>query len=112
MPGTRRTPLIRPPVGQITPRAVDLFVAMGRLRCTCPTPKPPTQPPCTGCERWYDLHAELHSELGCKPWEWPCLARQKPKGAGSTCMNASIAATMTLLQEAAYGKSVAGQEAT
>jgi hypothetical protein len=101
MSGTRRTLLARHSVAQISPHAINLFVAMGRLRCTCPSPRPPTQEPCPGCERWYDLHAELHVELGCKPWEWPCVARQTPKRAGSACMNQSIAATMTLLQEAA-----------
>jgi hypothetical protein len=101
MSGTRRTPLGRRSAVQITPRALDLFVAMGKLRCTCPSPKPPTQGPCAGCAAWYDLHAGLHDELQCKPWEWPCVARQSPKRAGSTCMNENIAATMTLLQEAA-----------
>jgi hypothetical protein len=101
MSGTRRTPLTRPPVGQITPRAIDLYESMGKLKCTCPSPKPPTQGPCPGCSRWYDLHDDLHTELGCRPWEWPCVARQSPKRAGSTCMSESIAATMTALDEAA-----------
>jgi hypothetical protein len=100
MSGTRRVPLARRPVVQITAEAVRLFEAMGKLKCTCPPPSP-TRSPCPGCERWYDLHAELHDELRCKPWEWPCVARQSPKRAGSTCMNETIAATMTLLQEAA-----------
>ena len=123
MSGTRRVPLGRRPAVQITPRAVELFVAMDKLRCTCPSPKPPTQSPCPGCERWYDLHAELHVELRCKPWEWPCVVRQSRKRAGSTRMSESMAATMTLLQEAArrrtasssleggpYAEPVAGQD--
>jgi hypothetical protein len=101
MSGTRRTLLARHSVEQITAHAVDLFVAMGRLRCTCPSPKPPTQSPCPGCTRWYDLHDDLHSELGCKPWEWPCVARQSPKRAGSTCWNEDIADRMAMLREAA-----------
>ena len=97
---TNHTPIQRPALTMITRRALDLFVAMGRLRCTCPSPKPPTQSPCPGCTRWYDLHGDLHSELGCKPWQWPCVARQSPKRAGSPYTNETIAATMTALQEA------------
>jgi hypothetical protein len=100
MSGTRRTPLVRRPTVQITPRAIDLYLAMSKLRCTCPPPSP-GRTQCPGCQRWYDLHAELHEELRCAPWEWPCVARQAPKRAGSTCMNESIAATMALLREAA-----------
>ena len=100
MSGTRRTPLVRRPAVQITPRAIDIYAAMGKLKCTCAPPSP-CRTLCPGCERWYDLHAELHAELGCKPWDWPCVARQSPKRAGSACMSESIAATMTLLQEAA-----------
>jgi hypothetical protein len=98
---TNRTPIQRPALTMISPRAVELFEAMGKLRCTCPSPKPPTQSPCPGCRRWYDLHADLHVELGCKPWEWPCVARSTPKRAGSPCWNEDIAARMMLLREAA-----------
>jgi hypothetical protein len=100
MSGTRRTLIARHSVAQITPNAVDLFVAMGRLRCTCPSPKLPTQEPCPGCARWYDLHADLHVELRLKPWEWPCVSRQGSKLAGSPAWNEDIAARMTLLVEA------------
>ena len=48
----------------------------GQAAVHCPSPKPPTQSPCPGCERWYDLHDELHMELRCKPWEWPCVVRR------------------------------------
>jgi hypothetical protein len=99
MSGTRRTPLARRSAVQITPRAIDLYVAMGKLKCTCPPPSP-GRTLCPGCQRWYDLHAELNAELRCKPWEWPCVARQSPKRAGSSCMNETIAATMALLDEA------------
>jgi hypothetical protein len=107
MSGTRRTPLARHSVAQITPHAIDLFVAMGRLRCTCPSPRPPTQEPCPGCAHWYDLHADLHVELRRKPWEWPCVARQSPRGAGSPCWNEDIAARMTLLDEAVRRRTAA-----
>jgi hypothetical protein len=101
MSGTRRVPLGRRPAVQITPRAVELFVAMDKLRCTCPSPKPPTQSPCPSCERWYDLNNELHIELHCKPWEWPCVVRRSTTRAGSTAWNEDIAARMALLEEAA-----------
>src|SRR3954447_14558774 len=100
MSGTRRVLLFRPSAVQITPRAIDLYVAMGKLKCTCPPPSP-TRSPCPSCERWYDLHDELHRELGCKPWEWPCVSRQRPKRGGSPVWNEDIAARMTLLDEAA-----------
>ena len=29
--------------------------------------------PCRGCDRWWKLHGKLHRELGCKPWQWPCI---------------------------------------
>jgi hypothetical protein len=100
MSGTRRTPLVRRPTVQITPRAVELYVAMGKLRCTCPPPSP-GRTQCPGCARWYDFHAELHDELRCAPWEWPCVARQSPKRAGSTCWNEDVRARLALLKEAA-----------
>ena len=46
---TNRTPIQRPALTMITPRALDLYVAMGKLKCSCPSPKPPTQSPCSGC---------------------------------------------------------------
>jgi hypothetical protein len=109
---TNRIPIARSPVAQISPRAVELFVAMGRLRCSClPPPRPPTQGPCAGCQQWYDLHAELHDELQLPPWQWPCVARRSPKRAGSTCWNDDIAARMQLLQEAARRNSSGGVRA-
>jgi hypothetical protein len=105
---TNRTPIQRPALTMISPRAVDIFVAMRKLKCTClPPPRPPTRGPCPGCARWYDLHDELHTELPCQPWEWPCVARHSPKRAGSPAMNETIAGTMTLLQEAVRGRAAA-----
>ena len=107
---TNRTPINRPAVAQISDRALDLFEAMGRLRCTCPSPKPPTQgyrAPCPGCERWYDLHADLHDELQCQPWEWPCISRLSPKHAGSPTMSQSAPALMAALKEAAKARRTA-----
>jgi hypothetical protein len=105
MAGTRRLPLRRPLQGpQITPRAVDLYIAMGKLRCSCPSPKPPTQGPCPNCEKWFDLHADLHDELQLAPWEWPCVSRLSPKHAGSPTMSESAPALMALLKEAAKAR--------
>src|SRR5438045_6072503 len=30
---------------------------------------------CRACRTWYDVHAELHSELKLPPWRWPCVPR-------------------------------------
>jgi len=97
MSGTRRVPLARLPTAQITPRAVELFEAMGRLRFTCPPPSP-SRSLCGGCQRWYDLHDELHRELGAKPWQWPVVARQSSGRAGSTAWDEDIAGRIALLQ--------------
>ncbi len=96
---TNRTPIARPALAQITPRAIDLFVAMGKLKCSCPSPKP-VKGPCAGCAAWYDLHDQLHRELAAEPWRWPVVGRQGPKRAGSPTINETIAATMALLDEA------------
>jgi hypothetical protein len=100
MSGTRRVPLARRPTVQITPRAIELYEAMGRLRCTCPSPKPPTREPCSGCRRWYDLHGELDEELRLPPWYWPIVGRQGARAAGSPAMNETIAATMKMFEDA------------
>jgi hypothetical protein len=98
---TNRTPIQRPALTMITPRAVELYESMGALRCTClPPPRPPTRGPCPGCAKWYDLHDQLHRELAARPWEWPIVARRSPKRAGSTAWNETIAGTMAQLDEA------------
>jgi hypothetical protein len=28
---------------------------------------------CGGCERWWDLHSELHREVRARLWQWPCI---------------------------------------
>jgi hypothetical protein len=101
---TNRTPINRPALTTVTPRALDLYESMGKLKCSCPSPKPPTQGPCAACAAWYDLHADLHDELQCEPWQWPCVGRQSPKRAGSTCWNEDIAARTQLLKEAARAR--------
>jgi hypothetical protein len=101
---TNRTPIQRPALTMISPRAVELFEAMGKLRCTCAprdwNGKYWKHQQCAGCARWYDFHDELHRELGCEPWQWPCVSRQGRKRAGSPCWNDEIAARMAMLDEA------------
>ena len=77
MTGTRRTPIARSRTSPITPVAVKLFDQMRQCRCTCP-PRDWHDPKtwireCEGCERWWELHSHLHTELHCCPWEWPCI---------------------------------------
>jgi hypothetical protein len=61
----------------ITPEAIRLFEAMERIECTCAPRdwdgKYWEHEPCPGCDRWWKLHGMLHRELGCKPWDWPCI---------------------------------------
>jgi hypothetical protein len=76
MPGTKRTPINRPPTGgRITDEAIALFDAMQRINCVCP----PIdwggefwkRRECVGCQRWWELHSQLHDALNLKPWNWP-----------------------------------------
>jgi len=101
MSGTKRQPIQLRVLTPITARAVDLYESMQRLRCTCPPLEPLMGEPCPGCKRWFDLHAELHTELGCKPWEWPCASRQGPSHAGDPYSNEDIERRMTMLKDAA-----------
>jgi hypothetical protein len=79
--------------GAITPAALAAFAAMRELeqRCTCP-PRDwggkywEHPPPCAACEEWWRRHNILHRELGCRPWEWPCVRNpdaKNPYPAGS-----------------------------
>ena len=74
---SKRRPLARPPALQITPLAVNLFTEMAAISCTCAPRdwdgKYWGQDQCAGCKRWWELHAQLHDELRCRPWEWPCI---------------------------------------
>jgi hypothetical protein len=83
MPGTRRTPINRPPTGgQITDAAVALYDAMRRCKCVCP----PIdwdgayweRSECAGCRRWWELHSQLHDELKLAPWAWPAIENPHP----------------------------------
>jgi hypothetical protein len=48
-----------------------------RLKCTC-LPAPIRARWCDACAQWIDLHERLHDELGCKPWQWPCVEPPGP----------------------------------
>jgi hypothetical protein len=56
---TNRTPINRPPITRITPKAVNLFRRMQEVK--------------DGSDEWWELHAKLHDELQLKPWEWPAI---------------------------------------
>ena len=57
MSGTKRVPVTRTPIPQITPRAIELFQRYRRSNGTSAE----------------DLHYALWEELHCKPWEYPCV---------------------------------------
>jgi hypothetical protein len=77
MPGTKRVPVTRSPIPQITLKAVELFDGMRGCRCTCPPidweGKYWGRQQCPGCKRWWELQNQLCDELCCKPWEYPCV---------------------------------------
>jgi hypothetical protein len=84
MSGTLRTPISRRSMQpQITPRALELFVEMERAtrarrradECSVSTYSGYCTTDCPACRKWFDLHAELHTELRLRPWKWPCLPR-------------------------------------
>ena len=75
---TKRIPVNRPPVVQITSAALAAFKAMRALeeQCSCP-PRDPVRywehQQCAACEAWWDQHAILWRELKCRRWEFPCI---------------------------------------
>jgi hypothetical protein len=84
---TKRTPIKRPLRPRITAQAISTFRAMNKTVCTCPPPSVTegvaggVQPRCHGCEEWFRLHSILHRELGCRPWEYPCVQHPDTEGA-------------------------------
>jgi hypothetical protein len=74
---SKRKPLNRPPALQITPLAIRLFIEMKGISCACAPRdwggKYWVHEQCAGRKRWWELHARLHEELRCRPWEWPCI---------------------------------------
>jgi hypothetical protein len=79
---TNRTPIARPALTMITPRAIELFSELERSRrarkhavdCTISEQGLCTAN-CRACRLWWDAHAALHTELRLRPWVWPCLPR-------------------------------------
>ena len=55
-----------------------MFREMEAIVCTC-APRNWAQDQywkheeCDGCKRWWELHRDLHPELGLKPWQWPAF---------------------------------------
>jgi hypothetical protein len=74
---TKRTAIARRYTASVSERAVELYLAMKRIRCGCEAPPPgriAPSPQCAACERWWNLHSELDEALGpTKPWLWPHL---------------------------------------
>lgn len=72
---TKRTPIGRPPKRRITAKAVELFRQMEETECSCERINWNgdywDHERCAGCERWSQLHGELHRELRAAPWQWP-----------------------------------------
>jgi hypothetical protein len=58
MPGTKRLPITRTPIPQITPKAITLFERWKRA----------------GGKREADLEWALLEELHGRPWQWPFVA--------------------------------------
>jgi len=54
---TKRTPINRSPITQVTPRAIELFDAMRRC----------------GGRRWWELQNALCDELHTPIWQYPCI---------------------------------------
>ena len=80
MSGTKRTPIAR--IGtalRISPRALELFEATERARrrrrsAACVVGVyGQCGMECPACQAWSTAHSELHTELGLRPWEFPCL---------------------------------------
>jgi hypothetical protein len=55
---TKRTPIKRDHRHRFTQKALELIAELKEAK---------------DGERWWRLHNLLHNELGCRPWEWPCV---------------------------------------
>jgi hypothetical protein len=75
-----RVPLYRTGEPRITPRAVEIFRQIRRLRCVAGDARCDR---CEACERWHDLHADLNREIGACPWHWPCIAHDYKRGSAA-----------------------------
>jgi hypothetical protein len=71
---TKRIPIARRQILPITAKAIALYWRMLRIKCTvAPYTDWRTRKCCANCRMWWDLHAELDTELQNKPWEWPAI---------------------------------------
>jgi hypothetical protein len=82
MAGTRRVPLRRPVLQQISMRAIELFRELERARrarrraVDCSVSRYGLcSAQCGACMAWWDAHDALHSELRLRPWQWPALPK-------------------------------------
>jgi hypothetical protein len=67
---TKRTPVGRPPVKQITAKAAEIFKQMEEeLVCTCTALS--IEDGCPGCEEYARLDHALRAELKLAAWQWP-----------------------------------------
>jgi hypothetical protein len=79
---TTRTPIGRPPITQITPKAIAAFREMQKLepRCTCPPidwdgKYWQQHDDCAACKQWRGQNSVLCDELHLAPWQWPAYQR-------------------------------------
>ena len=70
---TLRTPIHRPLVSRISPRAMTTFRKMLRLeaRCRC---KVDAAERCKPCQKSFELDAVIGRELKLSPWQFPAIA--------------------------------------
>jgi hypothetical protein len=59
-------------------RVLEAFREMQTLKCTCPPP--PRDGRCPDCERWWQLHEVIFALPQCRPWSFPCIARDEYDG--------------------------------
>jgi hypothetical protein len=100
MPHVTRVPLYVDGRPRITARAVALFRQIRRLRCASGH----WHDDCEACRQWSNLHGDLNDELGCLPWNWPCLSRIYEQG------SAAQQELWTMLSRAARGAAAAKVE--
>src|SRR6266536_602151 len=82
MPGTRREPLRRPAVQQISARAVEIYAELRRAArarrraADCSVSRHGhCNAECAACRAWWDAHDALCTEIRLPPWQWPCVGR-------------------------------------
>src|SRR5262245_45636877 len=77
---TKRTPINRSPITQVTARSVQLFDAMRRCRCISPG-NCNAIVRCSACDRWWKLQNALCDELATPIYQYPCV--EDPRDGGN-----------------------------